>query len=471
VGQGTTLIRHNFVHVTHPAPGRHRKPVSLPGSPPRAAIACGAVLFQLALGGIYSWSVLARALEKPGNGFGLTRAQAVMPFSVAIGVVFLGTFLGGRLQDRRGPRIAALLGGALYSAGTMLSALATDRSMFWLLLLSYGILGGLGLGIAYIVPVAMLQKWYPDHRGLITGVAVGGFGFGAVLASPLAQHLVDAYRPMPTRAFLPLGACYLILTFAGASFFRNPSFHEPSFREPSFREPSFRESPAPLPGPVARRSDFTCAEALRTRQWYMLTTILTLNTIAGIGFVAVTANAAATITGIGPAEAATLTGGMGLFNGAGRIMWGWLAERHGRMRMFTLLLALEGLCLLAIPYATSPQLFIPLAAVIFANFGGGYAIMPAASGDFFGLSHAGAIYGLMNIAWSIGGVIGPLLVSSMATSGSYRMAFTTLAVIVLSATMLPGLTRAPGRRSPRGPVRRRSIRAPENPPRVTKLSS
>lgn len=448
MGQGTTLIRHNFVHVTHPAPGRHRKPVSLPGSPPRAAIACGAVLFQMALGGIYSWSVLARALQEPGNGFGLTRAQAVMPFSVAIGVVFLGTFLGGRLQDRRGPRIAALLGGALYSAGTMLSALATDRSMFWLLLLSYGILGGLGLGIAYIVPVAMLQKWYPGHRGLITGVAVGGFGFGAVLTSPLAQHLVDAYRPMPTRAFLPLGACYLVLTFAGASLFRNPSL----------REPSFRDSPVPRPGPMVRRSDFTCAEALRTRQWYMLTTILTLNTVAGIGFVAVTASAAEAITGIGSAEAAALTGGMGLFNGAGRIVWGWLAERHGRMRMFTLILALEGLCLLAIPYATSPRLFIPLAAVIFANFGGGYAIMPAASADFFGLSHAGAIYGLMNIAWSIGGVIGPLLVSSMAASGSYRMAFTTLAVIVLSATMLPGLTRAPGRRSPRG----RSIRAPEN---------
>jgi OFA family oxalate/formate antiporter-like MFS transporter len=452
VAQGTTLIRHNFVHVVQPAPGRHRKPASLPSSRSRAVIACGAVLFQVALGGIYSWSVLAQALQEPGNGFGLTRAQAVMPFSVAIGVVFLGTFLGGRLQDRRGPRFAALLGGALYSAGTMLSALATDASMFWLLLLSYGVLGGLGLGIAYIVPVAMLQKWYPDKRGLITGVAVGGFGFGAVLTSPLAQHLVDIYQPTPTRAFLPLGACYLVLTFAGASLFRNPPVCRPT---------------------MVRHSDFTCAEALRTRQWYMLTTILTLNTVSGIGFVAVTASAAETITGIGPAEAAALTGGMGLFNGAGRILWGWLAERHGRMRMFTLILATEGLCLLAIPYATSPFLFIPLAAVIFANFGGGYAIMPAASGDFFGLSHAGAIYGLMNIAWSIGGVIGPLLVSSMAANGSYRMAFTMLAVIVLSATMLPGLTRSPGRRSFRGPraqkaTARGSARAMRDRPTVIK---
>jgi OFA family oxalate/formate antiporter-like MFS transporter len=220
-----------------------------------------------------------------------------------------------------------------------------------------------------------------------------------------------------------------VLTAAGALFFRNPP-----------------PKPKAVNG-VVRRNDFSCAGALRTRQWYMLTTILTLNTISGIGFVAVTAGAAVSITGIGPAAAAALTGGMGVFNGAGRIVWGWLSERFGRMRMFTLILALEGICLLTIPYAHSPLVFIPLAAVIFANFGGGYAVMPATASDFFGLTHAGAIYGLMNIAWSIGGVIGPLLVASLAAGGSYRTAFTTLAAIVLSATLLPSITRSPGRRS------------------------
>ncbi|WP_157432015.1 L-lactate MFS transporter [Actinomadura hibisca] len=405
-------------------PGRHRSPAS---GPPRWAIAAGAVVFQASLGGVYSWSVLARALQEPGNGFTLTRAQAVLPFSVAIGVVFVGTYLGGRLQDRRGPRTAALLGGTLYATGAMLASLAADRSQLWFLLLSYGVVGGFGLGIAYIVPVAMLQKWYPDKRGLITGVAVGGFGFGAVLTSPLAQYLVDASRTTPTRAFLPLGACYLVLTTAGALLFRNPP-------------------PRPAAGP-SRRGDFTCAQALRTRQWYLLTAMLTLNTIAGIGFVAVTASTAVAITGMGPAAAAALTGFMGLFNGAGRILWGWLSERYGRMRIFTCILGLMGGCLLLMPYATSPVLFIPLAAVVFANFGGGYAVMPATAADFFGLTNAGAIYGLMNIAWSIGGVVGPLLVAALAAGGSYRVAFTTLAVIVLVATALPGLTRPPGRRA------------------------
>ncbi|GAB3670086.1 OFA family MFS transporter [Actinocorallia lasiicapitis] len=414
--------------------GRHRKRPALSriaergtAGPSRLFIACGALLFQISLGGIYSWSVLARALQEPGNGFALSRAQAVLPFTLAMGVVFLGTFLGGRFQDRKGPRAAALLGGTLYSAGTMLSSLATDKSMFWLMLVSYGVIGGLGLGIAYIVPVAMLQKWYPEKRGLITGVAVGGFGFGAVLISPLAQFLVDAYRDEPARAFLPLGLCYLLGTALGASVFRNPP-------------------PQPRKG---GRADFTIGEALRTRQWYMLTAILTLNTIAGIGFAAVTASAAVAITGIGAAAAAALTGTMGIFNGTGRILWGWLSERHGRMRMFTLILAMEGVCLLSLPHATAPLLFVLLAGIIFANFGGGYAVMPATTGDFFGLSHAGAIYGLMNVAWSIGGVIGPLMISNMAADGSYDTAFTTLGIIVLATTVLPRLTRVPGRRSGR----------------------
>ncbi|GAA3225190.1 L-lactate MFS transporter [Actinocorallia longicatena] len=390
-------------------------------------IAIGAVLFQISLGGIYSWSVLARALQEDGGGFGISRAQAVLPFSVAIGVVFVGCFVGGRLQDRKGPRIVALMGGGLYAAGTILSSLATDVSLFWLMLLAYGIVGGLGLGMAYIVPVAMLQKWYPDKRGLITGVAVGGFGFGAVLASPLARWLVALYQPVPTRAFLPLGLCYLVLTVAGASVFRNPP-------------------PRPaVPGP--RRQDFTCAQALHTRQWYMLTAMLTLNTISGIGFVAVTAGAAETLTGITAGAAAVLTGLMGLSNGAGRVILGMMSERFGRMRIFTLILTLEGLCLLAVPYATSLPLFVPLAAVIFACFGGAYAVMPATAGDFFGLTHAGAIYGLMNVAWSIGGVVGPLLVSTLAESAGYRTAFLTLACIPLAATVLPVLTRPPGRRS------------------------
>ncbi|WP_019631931.1 OFA family MFS transporter [Actinomadura atramentaria] len=433
--------------------------------PSRRAVVCAAVVFQVALGGVYSWSVFARALQRPGSGFGLGHAEAVLPFSVAIGVVFVGTTLGGRLQDRRGPRAAALLGGALYSLGALLASLATGADRLWLLLLAYGVVGGLGLGIAYIVPVAMLQKWFPERRGLITGIAVGGFGFGAVLVSPVAQWLVDHGHGPPTRAFLPLGLAYLVLTTFSALLFRNPPRPGGLARTRAARSGlggAARSGAGWDAGVGGRRAggrpgggaagadrsggDLTCAAALRTRQWYLLTAMLTLNTVSGIGFVAVTAGAAGSITGMGPAGAAALTGGMGLANGGGRVLWGWLSERLGRMRTFALILALMGLCLLAVPYATSPVLFVPLAAVVFASFGGGYAVMPATTADFFGLAHAGAIYGLMNVAWSIGGVVGPLLVAALVSGGDYRTAFMALGALALAATALPALTRPPGRR-------------------------
>src|SRR5205807_10530081 len=138
------------------------------------------------------------------------------------GMIFIGTFVGGRIQDVRGPRTVELGGGIIYSIGVLLAGLATSHSQFWLLVLGYGVIAGFGLGCEYIVPIAMLQKWFPDHRGLITGIAVGGFGFGAVLTSPVAQSLTAHYAKAPTRAFLWLGAAYLIMVLVGAVFLRNP---------------------------------------------------------------------------------------------------------------------------------------------------------------------------------------------------------------------------------------------------------
>ena len=138
--------------------------------------------------------------------------QATIPFEVAIGMIFVGTFLGGRIQDKQGPRLVALVGVTIYSIGIILASFARDASDLWLLILGYGVLGGFGLGLAYIVPIAMLQKWFPDKRGLITGIAVGGFGFGAVITSPLAQRMIDSsedYQQYPTRVFLYLSLIHI----------------------------------------------------------------------------------------------------------------------------------------------------------------------------------------------------------------------------------------------------------------------
>src|SRR3954454_19287459 len=184
----------------------------------RWGIAVAAVLVQLALGAVYAWSVFTKPLQ---SEFGWSKSEVVLPFEVAIGTIFIGTFVGGRIQDRRGPRPVALAGVVLYSVGTMLASLTNTKDQLWVLVLTYGVLGGIGLGLAYITPIAMLAKWFPDKRGLITGIAVGGFGFGAVITGPVAKNLLAGTSHKP-GVFLPLGLAYLIAGLIGASMFRNP---------------------------------------------------------------------------------------------------------------------------------------------------------------------------------------------------------------------------------------------------------
>jgi len=405
------------------------------GDPTRGRwwLAGAAVLLQLALGAVYAWSVFSKGLQAKTSAFALSPSEAALPFSVTIGMIFLGTYVGGRVQDRRGPRIVALTGGVVYAVGILLAGLSSGRSQLWLLILGYGVIAGFGLGLGYIVPIAMLQKWFPDKRGLITGIAVGGFGFGAVLTSPVAAALVKANPQVPTRAFLWLGVAYLVMVLVGASQFRNPP--------EGYRVPGWTPAPAGQPGALGY--EYTQGEALRTPQWYLLTAILFLNVTAGIGLISVVSPAATAVAGYSTAAAATLTGLMGLFNGGGRIFWGWVSERIGRMTAFAAMLALQGVSFLLLPRSAAPAVFAVLAAVIYLCYGGGFGTMPAAAGDFFGLRNAGGIYGLMIVAWSLGGLVGPLLVARLASGGSYTRAFTVIGVLALVSVALPLLTRPP----------------------------
>jgi MFS transporter, OFA family, oxalate/formate antiporter len=400
----------------------------------RWALAAAGVLLQLALGAVYAWSVFSKALQKDSSAFDLTKSEAAIPFSVTIGMLFLGTYLGGRIQDQKGPRVVALTGGVVYSIGILVAGLAADRGQFWLLILGYGVIAGFGIGLGYIVPVAMLQKWFPDKRGLITGIAVGGFGFGAVVTSPVAQRLVDHYERVPTRAFLWLGLAYLVMAVVGASFFRNPPV---GYRPDGWEPPTTRTA-------THADHEYAPSEALRTPQWYLLAAILTLNVTAGIALISVASSAATDIAGYSTAAAATFTGVMGLFNGAGRIFWGWVSERISRMTAFIGMLGIQGVCFLVLPHASSAALFAVLGALVYLCYGGGFGTMPATAGDYFGLRNAGAIYGLMIVGWSIGGVVGPLLVAALIEGDAYTTAFTTIAVLALASIVLPLVTRPPG---------------------------
>ena len=395
------------------------------------------LLLQFSIGAVYAWSVFSKALqdEEAAPDFGLSKVEASLPFTVTIAMIFIGAYIGGRIQDKRGPRLVALVGGVIYSVGIILASLADSADQLWLIILGYGVISGFGLGVAYIVPIAMLQKWFPDKKGLITGLAVGGFGFGAVLTAPVAQLLIEQNPDRPTYAFLPLGIAYLVMSLIGASFFRNPP--------QGYTVPGHEGAVGSTDG-TAKVKEYTQGEALRTPQWYLLTAILALNVTAGIALISQAQGSAEGIGGYSATAAATVVGLLAIFNGAGRIVWAAASDFMGRMPAFAAMLGLQGLCLLLLPRLDNAVMFFVLAAVIYLCYGGGFGTMPATAGDFFGVKNAGAIYGLMLVGWSLGGVVGPLIAASLiGDDQAYDVAYTTIGIIALVAVALTFITKIP----------------------------
>ena len=410
----------------------------------RWVILVAAILVQLSIGSVYAWSVFGKALQSE-DAFGWSKAKAAVPFSVVIGMIFVGSYIGGRIQDARGPRVVALTGGIIYSIGVIMASFASNPDLFWVLVLGYGVLGGFGLGMVYIVPIAMLQKWFPDKPGLITGLAVAGFGFGAVITAPVGQALIDNTPSVPTKAFLWLGIGYLVALLIGASFFANPPAG-------SGKEVGATQTPKVAAAkdeaePVTEVADFTQQEALGTVQWYLLTLILTMSVTAGISLISVAAGTATDVADYSTTAAASLVGILAIFNGGGRILWGWMSDLIGKMPAFMGILGIQAVCLLLIPHVSNQALFAVLAALVYTCYGGGFGTMPSTAGRFFGVRNVGAIYGLMLVGWSIGGILGPLLIANLiGDEKAYTRGFTVIGIITAVSLAIPLVTRKPRHR-------------------------
>lgn len=390
-------------------------------------VAAIAIAMQLALGAIYAWSVFVKPLQ---NAHGWNTTDVTLTFTIAIFMLGIGATIGGFLMDRYGPRFVGTLAGVCYGLGVLCAGFSGD-SLF-LLYLTYGIFGGLGMGLGYIVPVATLVKWFPDKRGLVTGLAVCGFGGGALLLAPIATALINSVGVGQT--FIIVGIAYLVMVLGAAQFYANPpAGYMPAGWTPTVKQTSQR---------AAR--DFTPGEALKRWQWYALWAILALNVSAGIMLISQASPMAQDITGATVAVAAGLVSAISIFNFLGRVLWAWLSDLIGRRQVFMVMFGVQVVLFLLLAITTNFVFFSILAVIVALCYGGGFGTMPAFTADYFGSKKAGSIYGVMLTAWGVGGIIGPILIARVKDlTGNYTVALYIIAAIMLVSFLLPLFVRPP----------------------------
>ncbi len=387
---------------------------------------------QVALGAVYAWSVFRIPLAKQ---FGWSISEVTLTFTISIFVLGIAAFFGGLWLNRNGPRVVALTGGVLYGLGVFLASFSAHK--LWWLYVSYGLIGGLGLGFGYIVPVAVLVKWFPDRRGLITGIAVGGFGAGALVTAPVATELIQTIGVLSTFAYL--GIAYLIVTVLAALFMQNP---------PDGWKPE-GWTPTRLRTTQSSVHDYTLAEALRTWQWYALWLLLFLNTIAGISIISQEAPIFEELVGVSAVVAASMVGIASIGNAVGRVFWAWVSDLITRRATFFVMFLLQVLLFWFLPNVAIVTLMTILTFIVLMCYGGGFGTMPAFAADYFGSKNVGPIYGLMLTAWGCASLIGPLLIAYMREmTGSYHGALRIIAVLMAISALLPMLVSQPQSGSP-----------------------
>jgi OFA family oxalate/formate antiporter-like MFS transporter len=394
----------------------------------RWIIAAAGVLMQVALGAVYAWSVFRAPLVKQ---FGWSISEVTLTFTVSIFVLGISAFLGGLWLNRKGPRVVAITGGILYGLGVFLASFSANK--LWWLYLSYGLIGGIGLGLSYIVPVAVLVKWFPDRRGLITGIAVGGFGAGALITAPVATRLIQSVGVLNTFAYL--GIAYLIVTVVASLFMQNP----PEGWRPEGWTPTASQTSQRAGG------DYTLGQALKTWQWYALWLLLFLNTFAGISIISQEAPIFQELVGVSAVVAASMVGIASIGNALGRVFWAWVSDLITRRATFFVMFVIQVLLFWLLPSLTAVSLMTIITFVVLMCYGGGFGTMPAFAADYFGSKNVGPIYGLMLTAWGCASAVGPLLIAYMRqTTGSYRGALHIIAGVMAISALVPILVSRPG---------------------------
>ncbi|MGI9102450.1 MAG: L-lactate MFS transporter [Terriglobales bacterium] len=393
----------------------------------RWGIAAAAVVMQICLGAAYGWSVFVKPLIASEH-WQLT--QVSLTFTLAILFLGVGTVIGGLWQDRVGPRRVATVAGVIYGIGYLIAGFSVRAHSLGGLYAGYGIISGIGMGMGYITPVATLVKWFPDRRGLMTGVAVAGYGAGALIFSPIAAKVIQSSGVPVT--FWAFGIVYLILVVAAGQFYANP----PQGYIPTGWTPTSAVQKS------ATKIDFTVAQAMKTWQFWLLWAMLFLNVSAGIMIISQASPMAQQLVSMTPVAAAGMVGLISIFNGAGRVFWAWVSDLIGRAPVYFLLYAIQAVIFFALTSVHNLTLFSLMFAIIGLCYGGGFGTMPSFTADFFGAKYMGGIYGWVLLAWGAGAVPSPILIAHVRqNTGSYGPAVHIIAIVMVCSLVLPILAR------------------------------
>lgn len=379
----------------------------------RYVVAGAGIILHLMIGGVYAWSVFTKPIA---TQTGWKETSVSFAFSIAIFFLGMSAAFMGRLVEKFGPTVTGTISAICYGVGIALTGVSINTHQLWLLYVAYGVIGGLGLGSGYVTPVSTIIRWFPDKRGLATGMAIMGFGFAALLTGPVAQRLMGSVGLANT--FFILGAFYFIVMIISAQFIKKPR-------------------PGELPEAIQAKAksvsltnrQYTANQAVKTSSFWALWFMFFINITTGIGLVSAASPMAQGMTNMSVASAALMVGIIGLFNGFGRLAWATLSDYIGRPLTYTLIFIVDVLMLAVLLVSKQPTIFAAGLCLLMSCYGAGFSVIPAYLGDIFGTKELGAIHGYVLTAWAAAGMVGPVLLSwTHQVLGNY---YVTLIVFVI----------------------------------------
>ncbi|NMB75250.1 MAG: OFA family MFS transporter [Myxococcales bacterium] len=424
----------------------------------RWIVVIGAIVVQLCLGAIYAWSAFTGKLTAADGPFHFTKTETQIIFSVGLlSFAVIMALIAGKWQAKVGPRIVAITGGIVMGLGYVLAALLNN---FWGILIGVGFLGGAGIGLAYVCPIATCVKWFPDKKGLITGLAVAGFGFGALIWVKLTEgfkfgpiNLSPGWTGLwgsgwsVADVFLLYGVLFAALVLVASLVLVNP---------PAGFKPAGWNPPVPGSTTASGGVDFSASEMVRTPQFWSLFVTFMFGATSGlmvIGIIKLFGMDALKQGGVTTDQASIITGtAMGLFyalfNGLGRIIWGWISDRTGRKAAIVAMSALQGVMMIAFYFIGGSEVGLYIGATIIGfNFGGNFALFPAATADFFGNKNVGTNYPWVFMSYGVGGVVGPILGGLMGDANAWLWAFLPAGIACLLGAAIMLAVKPPQRKA------------------------